>query len=213
MRAGLVVAFWGVTVLLIVVPGPDWAFTLAAGLRDRVVYPAVGGLMLGYSLLTAVVAAGVGPLVAHHPVILTGLTVVGAGYLVSLGVGLLARPGSLHQPAATGERPTAAPWPRRVLAGVGVSGLNPKGLLIFLALLPQFTDPGGGWPVPAQLALLGLVFVLSCGVFYSVLGLGARAILRARPAAAQAISRLSGAAMVAIGLLLLVERLAPMVHT
>jgi threonine/homoserine/homoserine lactone efflux protein len=151
MRAGLVVAFWGVTVLLIVVPGPDWAFTLAAGLRDRVVYPAVGGLMLGYSLLTAVVAAGVGPLVAHHPVILTGLTVVGAGYLVSLGVGLLARPGSLHQPAATGERPTAAPWPRRVLAGVGVSGLNPKGLLIFLALLPQFTDPGGG---PGHLAPL-----------------------------------------------------------
>jgi threonine/homoserine/homoserine lactone efflux protein len=212
MRAGLVVAFWGVTVLLIVVPGPDWAFTLAAGVRDRVVYPAVGGLMIGYAILTAVVAAGVGALVAQNPVMLTVLTVVGAGYLIYLGATLLAKPGTLHGPATDGD-PTASPWRRRVLAGIGVSGLNPKGLLIFLALLPQFTDPNGSWPVPTQLTVLGLVFVLSCGVFYSALGLGTRAILRTRPAASHAVSRLSGTAMLVIGLFLLVERLAPTVHT
>jgi threonine/homoserine/homoserine lactone efflux protein len=212
MRSGLVVTFWGVTVLLIVVPGPDWAFTLASGLRDRVVYPAVGGLMIGYAILTVVVAAGVGALVAQNPVVLTVLTVVGAGYLIYLGGTLLARPATLHGPT-TADDPTASPWQRRVLAGIGVSGLNPKGLLIFLALLPQFTDPNGIWPVPAQLAVLGLVFVLSCGVFYSALGLSTRAILRTRPTVSHAVSRLSGAAMLIIGLFLLVERLAPMVHT
>jgi threonine/homoserine/homoserine lactone efflux protein len=212
MRAGLVVAFWGVTVLLIVVPGPDWAFTLAAGVRDRVVYPAVGGLMIGYAVLTAVVAAGVGALVAQHPVVLTVLTVVGAGYLIYLGATLLAKPGTLKGPTTDGD-PTASPWRRRVLAGIGVSGLNPKGLLVFLALLPQFTDPHGSWPVPTQLAVLGLVFVLSCGVFYSALGLSTRAILRTRPAVSHAVSRLSATAMLIIGLFLLVERLAPTVHT
>jgi threonine/homoserine/homoserine lactone efflux protein len=212
MRSGSVVAFWGVTVLLIVVPGPDWAFTLAAGLRDRVVYPAVGGLMIGYAILTAVVAAGVGAFVGQNPMVLTVLTVVGAGYLIYLGVTLLAKPGTLHGPT-TKDHPTGSRWQRRVLAGIGVSGLNPKGLLVFLALLPQFTDPNGTWPVPAQLAVLGLVFVVSCGVFYSALGLSTRAILRTRPAVAHAVSRVSGAAMIVIGLVLLVERLAPMAHT
>jgi threonine/homoserine/homoserine lactone efflux protein len=207
-----VVTFWGVTLLLIIVPGPDWAFTLAAGLRDRVVYPAVGGLMIGYAILTAVVAAGVGALVAQNPVVLTVLTVVGAGYLIYLGVILLATPGSLHGPT-TVNHPTASPWQRRILTGIGVSGLNPKGLLVFLALLPQFTDPNGTWPVPAQLAVLGLVFVLSCGIFYSALGLSTRAILRTRPAVSRPVSRLSGTAMLIIGLFLLVERLTPIAHT
>jgi threonine/homoserine/homoserine lactone efflux protein len=205
MRSGSVLAFWGVAVLLIVVPGPDWAFTLASGLRDRVVYPAVGGLMIGYTILTAVVAAGVGALVARNPVVLTVLTVAGAGYLIYLGGSSLARPATLHGPASDG--PAAPPRRRRLLTGIGVSGLNPKGLLVFLALLPQFTDPNGSWPVPAQLAALGLVFVLSCGVFYAALGVSTSTILRARPAVARAVSRLSGTAMVAVGLFLLAERL------
>jgi threonine/homoserine/homoserine lactone efflux protein len=204
MRTGLVLAFWGVTVLLLVLPGPDRAFTLASGLRDRVVYPAVGGLMLGYAILTAVVAAGVGALVARNPVVLTVLTVVGTGYLVYLGVTVLARPGTQHRPANE-DAPTAS-WRRRVLVGVGVSGLNPKGLLLFLALLPQFTDPDGTWPIPAQIAVLGLAFVLSCGAFYSALGLSARTILKARPAESRLVSRVSGTAMILLGLLLLVER-------
>jgi threonine/homoserine/homoserine lactone efflux protein len=207
MSSGLVLAFWGVTFLLIVVPGPDWAFTLASGLRDRVIYPAVGGLMIGYAILTAVVAAGVGALVAQNPVVLTVLTVVGAGYLIYLGVALLAKPGTLHG-SVTEDGPAALPWHRRVLKGIGVSGLNPKGLLVFLALLPQFTDSHGTWPVPAQIGVLGVVFVLSCGIFYSALGLGTRAILRTRPAVSRLISRVSGTAMVVIGLLLLAERLA-----
>ena len=206
MRSGSVLAFWGVALLLIVVPGPDWAFTLASGLRDRVVYPAVGGLMIGYTILTAVVAAGVGTLVARNPVVLTALTVAGAGYLICLGASSLARPATLHRPAS-GDGPAAPPRRRRLLTGIGVSGLNPKGLLVFLALLPQFTDPSGSWPVPAQLALLGLVFVLSCGIFYAALSLSTGAILRARPAVARAVSRLSGTAMAAVGVFLLAERL------
>jgi threonine/homoserine/homoserine lactone efflux protein len=90
---------------------------------------------------------------------------------------------------------------------MGVSALNPKGLLLFLALLPQFTSPHDPWPLAAQLAVLGLVFVLTCGAFYLCLGSFARRIVHARPAAAQAITRLAGAAMIVVGALLLIERL------
>jgi threonine/homoserine/homoserine lactone efflux protein len=91
--------------------------------------------------------------------------------------------------------------------GVGVSGLNPKGLLLFLALLPQFTNPRWSWPLAGQLGLLGLVFMSTCAVFYFCLGSFARKILHARPAAARAVTRFSGAAMIIIGALLLVDRL------
>ena len=102
----------------------------------------------------------------------------------------------------------AAGTSRGLLArGVGVSALNPKGLLVFLALLPQFTDPHGSWPLAAQLAMLGLVFTATCAVFYLCLGSFARSVLHARPAAALAVTRFSGAAMVVIGALLLAERL------
>jgi len=214
----LLLAFWGVTFLLIVVPGPDWAFTLAAGARHGVVLPAVTGLVLGYVLLTVLVAAGVGALVARAPLVMTTLTAVGAGYLVYIGTSVLRRPGALHvdhgdAPDTTDSRCTAGTASARpastdtiVSRGVSVSGLNPKGLLIFVALLPQFTDPSGRWPATVQLTALGLVFVVTCGAFYTVVGHSARAILGARPAAARLVSQMSGAAMVLVGLLLLVER-------
>jgi threonine/homoserine/homoserine lactone efflux protein len=198
-------AFWGVTLLLIVVPGPDWAFVLASGARDHTVLPAVSGLMLGYSLFTVLVAAGVGAIVGQSPLFLTVLAAVGASYLIYLCVSLLRHPGSLHTDSSPGSSRTSTN--SHVRRGIGVSGLNPKGLLIFVAMLPQFTDSRGTWPLPLQLAILGLVFVGTCGAFYTIVGYSARAILTAKPAASSLITRASGAAMIIVGLVLLIERL------
>ena len=55
--------------------------------------------------------------------------------------------------------------------------------------------------------LLGLVFTITCALFYLGLGSFARKILRTRPAAARAVTRFSGAAMILIGAVLLAERL------
>jgi len=220
MPAGSVVAFWVVALLLIMVPGADWAFVLGVSLRGRSVLPAVGGLVLGYTGITIVVAVGVGAVVGRSPALLAGLTVVGGCYLIWHGATTFASsPASTRRSAALGSAasgstaagPVAAGAPpadsgRAVMArGLGVSVLNPKGLLIFLALLPQFTNPRWGWPLTAQLGLLGLVFAASCGAFYLGLGSAARKILAARPAAARAVTRFSGAAMVVIGALLLVR--------
>ncbi len=203
MAASSVVAFWAVASLLIIVPGADWAFVLSAGLRGRTVVPAVSGVVLGYAGVTVVVAAGVGTLVARSPAFLTGLTVVGGLYLMWHGARTFAR-----SPAPGAHADAGAGTTRGTLArGMGVSALNPKGLLVFLALLPQFTNPRGNWPLAAQLGLLGLVFMLTCGVFYLCLGSVARSILHARPATARVITRFSGAAMIVVGALLLAERL------
>ncbi|WP_231336334.1 LysE family translocator [Actinomadura graeca] len=96
---------------------------------------------------------------------------------------------------------------RAFLRGIGVSGLNPKGLLIFLALLPQFTDAGGSWPIAVQIGVLGSAFMATCALFYLCLGTLTRTALHSRPAAARLISRLSGTAMVGIGAWLLIDHL------
>ncbi|GAA4249835.1 LysE family translocator [Dactylosporangium darangshiense] len=204
MSASSLAAFWLLAALLIVVPGADWAFTLAAGARSRAVGPAVAGLAAGYCALTAAVSAGVGALVAGSPAAMTALTVAGGAYLVWHGATtLLSRPAAA--PAAVAA-PAPGGWPvfRR---GVGVSALNPKALLLFLALLPQFTDPAAPWPVPAQLAALGLTFTATCAAFYTALGTAARTLLSARPRATAAVTRTAGAAMLLLGAALLAGRL------
>jgi threonine/homoserine/homoserine lactone efflux protein len=200
---GEVAGFWIVSLLLVMVPGADWAYAITAGLRDRSVIPAVAGLLTGYVALTAVVAAGVAALVGRWPLLLTGLTALGALYLLWLGATTLARPAAPAAVVGGG----AQPWLRRAAKGAGISGLNPKGLLLFLALLPQFTSRGTAWLLAAQIMLLGLVHTASCGVVYTGVGTAARRVLRARPAIATAITRFSGAAMIVVGILLLAERL------
>jgi threonine/homoserine/homoserine lactone efflux protein len=203
MAASSLFAFWAAALLLIVVPGPDWAFTLSAGLHGRSILPAVSGLVLGYAAVTIVVAAGVGAMVAGSPAILTGLTLIGGTYLIWHGAMTVAKPST---PTTSAHNPAGTNW-NTFLKGAGVSGLNPKGLLIFLALLPQFTNPHWTWPIAGQIGILGLTFTVTCAVFYLSLGSLARFVLHARPALARGVSRFSGAAMMAIGATLLVERL------
>jgi threonine/homoserine/homoserine lactone efflux protein len=205
MAASSVAAFWAVSFLLIIVPGADWAFTISAGLKGGSALPAVSGIVVGYAGMTIVVAAGVGALVARSPGILTALTLVGGLYLMWHGTRTFARPsvpGAPPDAVADARGPTNR---ATLVKGAGVSGLNPKGLLLFLALLPQFTNPDWSWPLAVQLGFLGLVFMITCAVFYLCLGSFARKILRDRPAAARAVSRLSGAAMIVIGALLIAE--------
>ena len=203
MAVTTLAAFWAVSVLFVLTPGADWAYAITAGLRHRSVLPAVGGMLTGHLLATVVVAAGVGALVAGAPAVLTVLTILGAGYLVWLGAGMLTHPPAPE--AAAGAE--SGSWARQAVKGLGISGLNPKVFLLFLALLPQFVDPAASWPTAAQILVLGLVHVASCAVVYTGVGAGARRLLRARPGAARAVTRVSGAAMIAIGIVLLAEQL------
>ncbi|MFI6492239.1 LysE family transporter [Streptomyces sp. NPDC050564] len=114
-----------------------------------------------------------------------------------------------HTTAPPESAEPSVPSPARAfLRGAAISGLNPKGLLLYLSVLPQFLKPGAGAPVAAQTAVLGAVHMACCAAVYLGVGVLARAVLGARPAAARAVVRTSGAAMLGIGGFLLVERLA-----
>ncbi|WP_055600256.1 LysE family translocator [Streptomyces aureus] len=197
-------AFLVVDLLLVFTPGADWAYAITAGLRERSVVPAVTGLVAGHAAYALVAVAGLAVIVASSPAALTALTVAGAGYLLWLGWGVLRQPAV---PEATGETASASRV-RVMLKGAGTSGLNPKALLLYFALFPQFIDTADGWPVAAQTGLLSTMHLAACAVVYLAVGVLARTVLRTRPSAARVVTRVSGAMMIAIGTFLLVERLA-----
>lgn len=202
MPLSLVAAFWSVSVLFIITPGVDWAYSISAGLQQRRLLPAVAGLLSGHLSATVVVAAGVGALIAKAPLALTILTVAGSLYLLWLGLGLLRQPATL----SSGHEFSAHSGMRWAVKGFCVSGLNPKVFLLFLALLPQFTDPAAPWPVSIQIFILGLLHVFTCGIVYLLVGYASRVILQTRPRAAKLVSRISGILMILIALLLLAEQ-------
>lgn len=214
MNLELLLACWGMMTLMVVVPGPDWAYIISAGMQERALAPSLAGILVGYLAAVVAVAVGVGAAVAALPWVLVALTFSAATYLVYLGVKVLRHPPAVAGAASVASvdggaviEPIARPW-LRLVQGAGVSGLNPKGLLVLVVLLPQFTDAASAWPIPVQLAVLGLIFVASCALVYSVVGVSARAVLRARPSAMRILSRVSGAAMVVLAGWLVIEQVS-----
>ncbi|MEU0845274.1 LysE family translocator [Streptomyces sp. NPDC005962] len=204
MEMTTLAAFLAVDLLLVFTPGADWAYAISAGLRDRSVVPAVAGLIAGYVGYTLLAVAGLVVIVANSATVLTALTVAGAGYLVWLGCGVLRRPATL----TASEETMGSSRTQIMLKGMGISGLNPKALLLYFSLFPQFINPAGGWPVAAQTGLLGTLHMTACALVYLAVGVLARTVLKTRPSAARAVTRVSGAMMIAIGVFLLAERLA-----
>lgn len=203
MAEGAVAGFVVVMLLLVFTPGADWAYVVAVAAEQRSPWPAaVAGVASGYVVHTAAVAAGVAALVATRPGALAAVTVVGAGYLVVLGTRLAVRPGTAEPEPERARGGVAADGWRVALRGVAVSGMNPKGLLLYVAVVPQFVDPAAAWPVAAQTVVLGGLHMAGCAAGYAVVGLVAGRALRRRPRAGRAVTRAAGVAMVAVGVLL-----------
>jgi threonine/homoserine/homoserine lactone efflux protein len=195
MDFSALIAFVAVDLALVLTPGADWAFAIAAGLRGRSV-PSVAGLAGGYAVHATLVTVGVGALLARSASALDILTLAGAGYLVWLGLCVLRRPPGGAADAA------GAGW----LRGAAVSTLNPKGLLLFFAVLPQFVVASAAWSATAQLAVLGSIHVSLCALVYLLVALAASRVLRSRPRAALLVARLSGITMIAVAIALTAER-------
>ncbi|MFE4455086.1 LysE family translocator [Streptomyces sp. NPDC056796] len=197
-------AFLGVDLLLVLTPGADWAFAISAGLRERSVVPAVAGLIAGYVGYTLLAIAGLVVIVASSPAVLTVLTLGGAGYLTWLGWNVLRQPVTL----VTSGETSGTSRTQTMLKGAGISGLNPKALLLYFSLFPQFINTSGGWPVAAQTGLLSALHIAACAVVYATVGVLARTVLKTRPSAARTVTRASGILMMLIGAFLFAERLA-----
>lgn len=208
MNPQLFLAFLVVAGALACTPGVDWAYSIAAGLKQRSFVPAVAGLCGGYVLHTVLLVAGLAALLTGIPGVLGWLTVAGAGYLLWLGLSSIRS----WRGASFGTAEVRAPANqfRTFLQGMGTSGINPKGLLFYVALVPQFVSPEASLPVPVQSGLLGLTFVLLVAVIYTCVALLSRKLLHSRPGAARRVTLASGIIMVALGAVLLSEQLVPL---
>lgn len=202
MTFQVLTAFWAVSFLFVITPGVDWAYAISSGTKGRMVIPAVAGLLIGHFIATSVVAAGMGAFVSSNPITLKVLTTVGSLYLVWLGINLLFKPSALN----TSESYELASWKYWTKNGILVSGLNPKVFLLFLALLPQFTDPASSWSLPTQMLTLGLIHIFSSGVVYLFVGFSSQVLLGSRPHAVRMVSRLSGLLMIVIAITLLMNQ-------
>ncbi|HZW72541.1 MAG TPA: LysE family translocator [Caldimonas sp.] len=191
-------AFFAAAIVLAVTPGPGIAYvvarTVAGGRAEGLA--SCFGTALGGMLHVVAAATGLSLLVAQSAAAFTVVKVVGATYLVYLGVRLL-----LQKDRATQAVAVAAQGPRRaLLEGIAVEVLNVKTALFFLAFLPQFVRPSA--PVVPQLVLLGTICVGLNTLADVVAVLASARLLASRTARAareRLLRRASGATMVALG--------------
>ena len=165
-------AFFGVSLLLGITPGPDILFVLVQSAQRgwRAGMAVVVGLCSGLVVHTAAVALGLAAVFAASALAFTVLKYLGAAYLLWLAwQSLRAQPQALAEPgeagvAATAMRAAPSTW-RMVGRGVVMNLTNPKIVVFFLAFLPQFANPARG-SVALQIMVLGVVFMVATLVVF-----------------------------------------------
>src|SRR5437588_6993700 len=144
VSADRLVAFAAMSFLLIVVPGPGVLFVIGRALSQgrRAALASVVGNMLGALVLVVAVAFGVGAIVERSAIAFTVLKLAGGAYLVYLGVKAWRQRGSLPTDVVEGLVPRGGL--RTMWEGFAVGVANPKTIVFFAAVLPQFVDPAQG---------------------------------------------------------------------
>ena len=187
--------------VLIAIPGPSVLFvvgrSLALGRKGGLL--SVLGNTLGELVQVAAVAVGLGVVLTQSVVLFTVIKFAGAAYLVYLGVRAIRQRG---QGTTTAAQPARGSSTGRVLReGTLVGATNPKSLMFFVAVLPQFVDYSAG-AIPWQLATLGLVFLLIAVVSDSVWALAAgtaRQWFARSPRRVAAVGTTGGVMMIGLG--------------
>ena len=203
----LLVAFVLTTVVAMLAPGPDMLFVLGCGMRGgpRAGLLATAGVATSEAVHVAIAAAGLTALFAAVPVAFTAVRVVGAAYLVYLGVQLIRRRNDDQGEAPVGS---GMPGHHAYLRGLLTNLLNPKMVTFTIAFLPQFVDPRLG-RVWLQFAVLGAILIAFEFLVDGTVGLLAGRIggwLRRRRAARRRIDVATGGIFIGIGVRLAVER-------
>jgi threonine/homoserine/homoserine lactone efflux protein len=171
--------FFGASVLIALTPGANNLLGLHHGMTHGVRRGLAGlaGRLAAFTLLITAVAAGLGQLLAASETALTIIKWAGAAYLLYLGVRLLWSTFRGETDVPEPDTRPASAW-RVTRKEFGVAITNPKAILIFTAFVPQFIDAGHG-PFPAQIALLGAVYLLAeflAGSVYVGVGAGLKSI-------------------------------------
>jgi len=166
------IAFALVAIPIILLPGPSVLFVIGRSLS----LGRIGGLLsvlgnaAGALVVVIAVAFGVGIIIAESAILFTAIKIVGAGYLIYLGVQAIRHRRDRADAAIAPVRQTSKI--RLLLQGFVVGVSNPKTIVFFIAVLPQFVDYRAGG-IPSQMLLLGFLFVAIALISDSVWALAA----------------------------------------
>jgi threonine/homoserine/homoserine lactone efflux protein len=155
MSPALLATYLVTVSIMMITPGPDMLFALSTGARSgpRAGFCAAVGAAMSETVHITAAAVGLAALFRASPVLYDGMRIVGAGYLLWLGLrALLTRNSDLL------ERADSITPRRALLRGMLVNLLNPKMALFTIAFLPQFVNPAHGHVI-AQFAVLGAIFL------------------------------------------------------
>jgi threonine/homoserine/homoserine lactone efflux protein len=196
-------AFLGISVLVIVTPGPDTAITVRNALvggRRAGIFTALG-VAIGQAVWALATSIGIVALLVASELLFLAIKYAGAGYLIFLGLQALYaafKSGGPHPAAARGTPPGLSSFAALRQGMISDLG-NPKMAVFFVSLLPQFVS--GGVSDFAGLLALGLVFsAMTFGwlTFYSLVVARLGDVLR-RPKLRRVVEAVTGAVLLALG--------------
>ncbi|MES9537765.1 MULTISPECIES: LysE family translocator [unclassified Actinomadura] len=165
-------AFSAMALAIILIPGPSVLFVVGRALAHgrRTALAGVVGGVLAALVLTSAVAVGIGSIVERSVIVFTVLKIVGAVYIVYLGVQAIRHRRSLQEAIAGSEAERGGG--RALLQGFIVGMTNPKTTVFFAAVLPQFVVRENGH-VALQMIVFGAIFAVIALFCDSVWGLAA----------------------------------------
>jgi threonine/homoserine/homoserine lactone efflux protein len=187
--------------VILIVPGPAVLFIIGRALSHgrRIALLSVLGNSAGTYLAAVGISLGLGPFLQRSDVVFQTIKLLGAAYLVWLGVQAFRRAG--HVPAPVDEEPPRSGW-RAVRTGVLVGVTNPKAFIVFGAILPQFVDRQAG-AVPVQMLILAVAPIALALLTDSCWGLiagQARTWLSGTPRRMAVLGRVGGLSMIGLGI-------------
>ncbi|OLZ58430.1 LysE family translocator [Amycolatopsis keratiniphila] len=194
-------AFALASFVLILIPGPAVLFAISRALaygRRTALMTVIGGALGSFVAATAV-AIGVGAIIQASAVIYTVIKFAGAAYLIYLGVQAIRHRRALREAFEAQAAPISGG--RTLLQGFIVGVTNPKTVVFFAAILPQFVDPSVG-QAGLQMVVLGAVFSVIALAMDSVWGVAAGAVRSWFARSARRLDLVGGAAgltMVGLG--------------
>lgn len=189
--------------VLVVIPGPSVMFILSQAMAHgrRAALLSVLGNSSGAYLQILLVSIGLGSILEQSVLLFTACKVLGAVYLVWLGIKMLYRQELSPEPQEKDDIGRIQMVTQGFLVGV----TNPKSMVFFAAFLPQFIDRAG-WPVSVQMAVLGLIFstiAITVDLSYGLLGSSFASWLRTSQTRQRWMQRVAGVTMLGLGVRLI----------
>jgi threonine/homoserine/homoserine lactone efflux protein len=191
------------TVIIVLAPGPSVLFTVARAIAwGRVTAVAtVAGNVTGAFVISLIVAFGLGPILQRSEIAFLLVQIAGGLYLIYLGIDAI-RHSQVHANEMINQGEIKPSTFRSMRDGFWVGALNPKVLVFFAAILPQFADRTSA-SVTTQLVLMGATFSVIAFCGDSTFGLIAGTIrqwMANSPARLVFMRRFGGIVMIALGL-------------